>query len=383
MLWRVLMWSSVGVAALLAMVGGAWILSLPQPSAIATAPPVPAEETRTLLAALKPPKRERPLIAIIGINDATEITDYLLPYGILRRAGVADVVALATEAGPVKLYPALKVEPQATVADFDLQHPDGADYVIVPAMSRDDEPTALDWIQRQAKKGAAVIAVCAGAKVVGKAGLLDGKRGTTHWYYLNELRRNSPTIRYVANRRLVVDDGIATTTGITASMPMSLLLIEAIAGREKAEAVAREIGMTSWDMRHASGAFRLTRSFAMTAIGNTLAFWRHEQLGIELKPDVDEATLALAVDAWSRTYRSHAVPFAATSGPVRSRNGIAILPDQVDRAWPQQRRLVQTMDQAPATALAETLRAISARYGSRTAEFVAMQLEYPMQSAPQ
>ena len=60
-----------------------------------------------MLTALKPPKRQRPLIAIVGINDATEVTDYLMPYGILRRADVADVVALATEPGSVTLYPAL------------------------------------------------------------------------------------------------------------------------------------------------------------------------------------------------------------------------------------------------------------------------------------
>ena len=56
---------------------------------------------------MKPPKRRRPLIAIVGINDATEVTDYLMPYGVLRRSGVADVVLLATQPGPVKLYPAL------------------------------------------------------------------------------------------------------------------------------------------------------------------------------------------------------------------------------------------------------------------------------------
>ena len=147
------------------------------------APPIGKEEADALLAALKPPKRRRPLIAIVGINDATEVTDYLMPYGILRRADVADVVPLATEPGPVKLYPALKVEPQATVAEFDAQHPDGADYVIVPAMSRDDDPAVLEWLKSQAAKGAMIIGVCAGAKVVGEAGLLDGKRATTHWYY--------------------------------------------------------------------------------------------------------------------------------------------------------------------------------------------------------
>ena len=209
----------------------------------ATAPPIAKEEADATIAALKPPKRQRPLIAIVGINDATETTDYLMPYGILRRADVADVVALATEPGPMTLYPALKVEPQATVADFDAQHPEGADYVIVPAMSRDDDPAVLQWIKSQAAKGAIVIGVCAGAKIVGNAGLLDGKRATTHWYYLKELRDKHPAIHYVADRRLVVDQGVATTTGITASMPMSLTLIEAIAGRDKAQAVGRDLGL--------------------------------------------------------------------------------------------------------------------------------------------
>ncbi len=198
--WFVL-WSGLGVAAFLLTIGGAWILSLPAAPAVRAAPPIVREEAVATIAALKPPKRQRPLIAIIGINDATETTDYLMPYGILRRADVADVVALATEPGPVTLYPVLKVEPQATIADFDARHPDGADYVIVPAMSRDDDPAVLQWIKSQAAKGAVVIGVCAGAKVVGAAGLLDGKRATTHWYFVKEMRGKHPTIRYVPDRR--------------------------------------------------------------------------------------------------------------------------------------------------------------------------------------
>ena len=118
LVWR----SGLGVAALLATIGVAWILSLPPAPATGVVPPIAQEEADATIAALKPPKRPRPLIAIIGVNDATETTDYLMPYGILRRADVAEVVALATEPGPVTLYPALKVEPQATVADFDARH---------------------------------------------------------------------------------------------------------------------------------------------------------------------------------------------------------------------------------------------------------------------
>lgn len=266
-----------------------------------------------------------------------------------------------------------------TVTTFDEPHPGGADYVIVPAMSRNDDPAVLRWIKGQSAKGAMIIGVCAGAKIVAAAGLLDGRRATTHWYYPKELRSEHPTINYVADRRLVVDGGVATTTGITASMPMSLTLIAAIAGRDKAEAVGREVGVTHWDARHHSHAFQFTRPFALSAIANRFAFWNHERLGIELAPGVDEVSLALVADAWSRTYRSRAVTFAGTAGAQPSRNGIRIFPDQVATSWPQEKLISAIGDQQPANALERALHEIANRYGTRTADFVAMQLEYRWQ----
>ena len=380
---RRLLWSGFGTVVLFLAIGAGWIGSLPPTLASAAAPSIAQAETDATLGALKPPKRVRPLVAIIGINDATETTDYLMPYGILRRADVADVVALSTAPGRVTLYPALTVEADATVAEFDARHPDGADYVIVPAMSRDDDPAALQWIRSQAAKGALIIGVCAGAKVVGAAGLLDSKRATTHWYYLSELRDKNPAMRHVADRRFVVDQGVATTTGITASMPMSLTLIEAIAGREKAEAIGRDLGLTEWDARHASDAFTFTRPFALTVIGNTIAFWNREQLGIELAPGVDEVSLALVADAWSRTYRSRAVTFAGTAAALETAGGIRILPDQVAARWPAEQLLPAIGGRPPAEALDDALRDIASRYGTGTANVVAMQLEYPRQRGPQ
>ncbi|HMN80659.1 MAG TPA: DJ-1/PfpI family protein [Burkholderiaceae bacterium] len=370
-----------GAVAALALAGfGIWIVSLPDAPAPPAAPPLADGEARATIVALKPPKRVRPLIAVIGINDATEVTDYLMSYGILKRADVADVIALATRPGPVRLYPALTVQPQATVTDFDARHPDGADYVIVPAMSRDDDPAALEWIRGQASKGAIIIGVCAGAKVVGATGLLDGRRATTHWYFVNALRDAHPGIRLVADRRLVVDRPVATTTGITASMPMMLTLIEAIAGRDKAAAVGRELGVAGWDARHDSAAFRFNRPFAVTVLGNLLTFWKRERFGIGLEPGVDEVSLALVADAWSRTYRSRAVTFAGTADPIESRYGIRIIPEQVAADWPAGRRLAID-DRPPAQALDQTLQAITDRYGGRTTDVVAMQLEYPRHAA--
>ena len=188
-------------------------------------------------------------------------------------------------------------------------------------------------------------------------------------------------MQYVPNRRFVVDQGVVTTTGITASMPMSLTLIEAIAGREKAEAVARDLGLDHWDARHASDQFKFTRPFALTVMGNKVAFWNHEELGVELAPGMDEVSLALVADAWSRTYRSRAVTLAGSSEAITTRSGIRIVPDKVGSDSPKEDVVEAFADQAPAKALDATLSSIESRYGPRTRYVVAMQLEYPRLAA--
>src|SRR5439155_22579088 len=107
---RRVLWSALGAVVFVAAIGGAWIVSLPTAPSVAAPPAIAQDERDATIAALKPPKRQRPLIAIIGINDATETTEYLMPYGILKRSDVADVVTLATRPGPMTLFPALKVD---------------------------------------------------------------------------------------------------------------------------------------------------------------------------------------------------------------------------------------------------------------------------------
>jgi hypothetical protein len=185
-----------------------------------------------------------------------------------------------------------------------------------------------------------------------------------------------PSIRYVPDRRFIVDERIVTTTGITASMPMMLTLIEAIAGQDKARAVANDLGLERWDARHASEAFKLTRPFATTVMSNRLAFWRHEEFGIELQPGVDGISLTLVADAWSRTYRSQARTFGTREGVIETREGVRIVPDRLGSPGPHVSR-IEISDRKPAQALDAALEAISHRYGPGTAEVVAMQLEYP------
>ena len=362
------------VLVLLPVLGAAgfavWLARLPAAAPQVVPAAIGAEETAATVAALRPPKRARPVVAILGINEGTEVTDYLMPRGILARAGVAEVVAVATGSGPARLYPALTVEPDMTVAAFDAAHPDGADYVIVPAMARDDDPGALAFIRAQAAKGAIVVGVCAGAKVVAAAGLLEGRRATTHWYYRAALEKLEPSLVWTPDRRFLVDRGVATTTGITASAPMMLTLVEAIAGRAKAAEVAAGLGLAGWDARHASAAFGLTRGFALTALANRLALWRHETLALPVADGIDEVSLALIADAWSRSWRARVETLG--DGPVTTRSGLRLIPDRAEGA-----AALVVGEAPPLRALDATLASIASRYGAAPAGFVAAQLEYP------
>jgi len=313
--------------------------------------------------------RERPVIAIVAQNRMTELVDYVVPLGVLRRSGSAEVLALATEPGPVQLMPALKIQPQATMTEFERRYPQGADYLIVPAVHDSEDPALLAFVQAQARKGATVIGICDGALVLGNAGLLHGRHATGHWYSRDQRLENYPDTHWEENRRYVADGKVITTAGVTAALPLSLALAQAISGKPAAAKLAREFGVTDWSPRHDSQRFTLGVNGYLSAAGNYLAVWGHETVTLPLESGFDEVRLALAADAWARTFRTEVQSSAAQ--PVTSASGLLFLPDTVGApsAWP-------ALGPTAIQALDGTLDAIAQRYGEATRRLVAAQLEY-------
>lgn len=332
---------------------------------------ISAEETAQTLAALKPPKRARPVVAVIGANGGTETTDYLVPYGVLKRSGIADVFALGTMSGPVKLMPALTVVPDMTAAAFVQRYPDGADYVVVPALHDPTDAAVRDFIRAQAARGATIVSVCDGTLVMANAGLLDGHKATGHWFKIDSVAEAHPTMRRVRDRRYVADRGIVTTTGVSASVPVSLALVEAIGGRERATALAQEIGARGWSAEHDSGAFHLIRDDIWMILGNLfVGLFDRDTVAVRIADGDDVIAAAFMADSYGRTFRTRAVvPGAA---PIRTAEGLVILPD-AGGATPDV--VVDLPESQPARALDVALAGIQARYGDATAAFVRVQLE--------
>jgi putative intracellular protease/amidase len=317
--------------------------------------------------------RAKPVIAVVGANAGTELSDFMAPYAILARAGNAELLALGTTAGPIQMRPALRVVPHATLAEFDQRFPDGADYVIVPAVAHPDDPVLVTWLAQQAERGATIVSICDGALTVARAGIFKGHRATGHWATHRQRVADFPDTEWLANRRFVADGKVVSSAGISAAIPTALALVEAISGRAQADAVAGQIGASGWSDRHDSTVFGRTPGIILTALSN-MAFHGKARLGIELDNGMDELGLALYADAVSRTYRSQAYTVAATRDPVLTAHGLTLLPDLDDSA---RSTLTQVQRTGPEmTTLRDIVARVKALYGAGTAKLVATQLEY-------
>lgn len=312
-----------------------------------------------------------PLVAVVGASPMTELIDYLVPFAVLSESRLAEVRALSVDPGPLQLMPALQIEPQASIADFDRKHPEGADYLVVPAVHDPAEPRLIAWIQAQAAKGAVLIGICDGALVLAEAGLLDGRRATGHWYSRARRESDYPQVHWQEDLRYVVDGPVLTSAGVSAALPASLALVETLGGRDQAALLARRLGVTDWSARHQSTSFAFgPADYLQAGVGWVDGLWP-ERLELAVASGADELALALAVDAQARTWRSEVQVTAAA--PVISRHGLRLY-TQTPVANAQR---LPPLPKLAADALPLALKSIEQRHGLGARRFVALQLEYP------
>ena len=105
------------------------------------------------------------------------------------------------------------------------------------------DPPLLRWIRRQAGWVRRLASVCTGAFFLAEAGLLEGRRATTHWNWCAQLAREFPNVRVEPDTIFVRDGHIYTSAGVTAGIDLALAMVEEDLGREVALAVARELVM--------------------------------------------------------------------------------------------------------------------------------------------
>lgn len=138
--------------------------------------------------------------------------------------------------GPIKTSAGLILETEKfTERPFDTLVVGGAT-VVAPST-----PGVIEFMRDAPKRHRRIAAVCTGAFVLAEAGLLDGRRATTHWMHARELQRTYPKAKVDEDRIFINDGPIWTSAGMTAGVDLGLALIENDLGPEIAKAVARKL----------------------------------------------------------------------------------------------------------------------------------------------
>lgn len=206
---------------------------------------------------------------------------------------------------------AVEPGPYRTSLGFELVVPNGlapvaeADLVVVPALTRFDHPREeiLDALRAAVDRGARVVSLCSGAFVLAWAGLLDGRRATTHWFHAQAFAERFPQVELVRDVLYVEDGPVLTSAGTAAGIDLCLHLVRQSYGAEVANAVARRMVVPP---HRDGGQAQFVETPVRTVEAATLApvlDWAQQHLDRDLSVAVLARRAAMSERTFARRFR--------------------------------------------------------------------------------
>jgi transcriptional regulator GlxA family with amidase domain len=194
----------------------------------------------------------------ILVFDDVEVLDFAGPFEVFSRTRLTpglesrrsddsapfEVFTVSPRPGPIVATGGLRVVPH-----YDFSNAPPIDVLVVPGgfgtrpLLQDE--VALDWLRRTAATAQRVTSVCTGSVVLARAGLLAGRRATTHWSSLDRLAEMDPTITVQGGER-VVDDVVVSSAGVSAGIDMAFTVVASYCGAEVARETAHYIEYPFW-----------------------------------------------------------------------------------------------------------------------------------------
>ncbi|MFD4611531.1 GlxA family transcriptional regulator [Streptomyces sp. NPDC058440] len=180
---------------------------------------------------------------LVVLFDAVQSLDVTGPVEVFAGAerhvpGSYRIHTASLDGRPVRSSSGLTLVPDSPLADAPAPHT-----LLVPGGegARRADPRLVDWVRGHGPDAARLVSVCTGAILLAEAGLLDGRRATTHWAYCDKLARDHPSVEVHAEPVYVRDGEVATSAGVTCGIDLTLALVEEDLGRDVALSVARHL----------------------------------------------------------------------------------------------------------------------------------------------
>lgn len=188
----------------------------------------------------------QPRNVAILVFDNVEVLDFCGPFEVFSVAGRRDgiepfnVFVVSQTGDAVSARNQLSINPRYSLADCPR-----IDILVVPGgygtRAQLKNSIILDWIRKTSLVTEYLLSVCTGALLLGKAGLLNGLKATTHHMAFDELRKAAPNTEILENERIVDNGSVILSAGVAAGIDMSLHVVGKILGTDKAAETAKYI----------------------------------------------------------------------------------------------------------------------------------------------
>ncbi|MEU6283773.1 GlxA family transcriptional regulator [Streptomyces sp. NPDC047028] len=180
---------------------------------------------------------------LVVLFDGVQSLDVTGPVEVFAGAeqyapGTYRIRTASLDGSAVRTSSGLAVVPDGSLAGAPAPHT-----LVVPGGegTREADPALVEWLREHGPRARRLVSVCTGAIPLARAGLLDGRRVTTHWAYCDTLARHHPAVEVDPDPIFVRDGNVATSAGVTSGIDLALALVEEDLGRDAALTVARRL----------------------------------------------------------------------------------------------------------------------------------------------
>jgi transcriptional regulator GlxA family with amidase domain len=232
-------------------------------------------------------------IAIVVYPGFTAL-DFIGPYEVLRNLPDAEIRFLWHEPGPITADSGVLI----VGATHSFDETPSPDILLIPGGMTTTEHARdkklLDWVRQAHETATWTASVCSGSVILAAAGLLDGKRATSHWMALSALKALGA--KPVSDERIVQEGDIVTSAGVSAGIDLAMWLAGQIAGEDRAKTIQLAIEydpQPPFDSGHMSKASASTKAAATALLGKDM-----------LKPTQLKATTMLLWDGAIKAARN-------------------------------------------------------------------------------